>query len=56
MPGKCPKNAQTYSGGLETTNVPFSAVVLSSAQAENGRVENPPDRFSPFEGAGFIST
>jgi hypothetical protein len=39
-----------------TTNVPISAVVLSSAQADNGRVDNPPDRFSPFEGAGAIST
>jgi hypothetical protein len=58
MPGKCPKRTDLrwWARNEVTTNAPISAVVLSSAQAENGRVENPPDRFSPFEGAGCIST
>jgi hypothetical protein len=35
-----------------TANVPIAAAVLSSTQTDSGRVKNPPDRFSPFKGAG----
>jgi Tc toxin complex TcA C-terminal TcB-binding domain/Neuraminidase-like domain len=41
---------------FQTTNVPISAVMLSSAQSDNGRLDAPADRYNPFEGAGCIST
>ncbi|KAK6529744.1 putative Insecticidal toxin complex protein TccB2 [Arthrobotrys megalospora] len=41
---------------FQVLNVPISAVVLSSARDDIGRLESPGDRYNPFEGAGCIST
>jgi hypothetical protein len=39
-----------------TNDLPITAVVLSSAQADSGRFDNPADRYNAFEGAGAISS
>ncbi|KAK6511383.1 putative Insecticidal toxin complex protein TccB2 [Arthrobotrys musiformis] len=41
---------------FQVLNVPISAVVLSSARDDIGRLDSPGDRYNPFEGAGCIST
>ncbi|KAK6334785.1 putative Insecticidal toxin complex protein TccB2 [Orbilia javanica] len=41
---------------FQVLNVPISAVVLSSARDDIGRIDSPADRYNPFEGAGCIST